>query len=67
MKYPRWCKDVKIAMIDQDVSMNELSENIHVERTRTSKVVNGRVIAPEIAYAIASYLGVDTPYKVTIG
>ena len=54
-----WCKSVKIAMIEKNMSTRELAEGIDMAREYTSAVVNGRVISESAAKTISDYLGIE--------
>lgn len=59
-KLSPWCKDVKKKLIDLDMSVTELAEKTGISRPYTSGVVNGRIVAPELAARIGKAIGV--PY-----
>lgn len=61
-----WQKEVRIKMIERDLTYDQLSEAIGIERTRITKTVTENSIAPEIADLIDEYLGVKTPYPYQI-
>jgi DNA-binding XRE family transcriptional regulator len=61
-----WQKEVRIMMIEHDLTQDQLSEAIGFERTRVTKVINEQSLAPEIADAINAYLDVKTPYPYQI-
>jgi transcriptional regulator with XRE-family HTH domain len=61
-----WQKEVRILMIEHDLTQDQLSEAIGFERTRVTKVINEQSLAPEIADAINAYLNVKTPYPYQI-
>jgi len=61
---PRWCKDVKIQMIEKDMKVNDLADAAGLSRVYVSEIICGRRIAPEAAGKISEILGVDTPYLV---
>lgn len=58
-----WCKDVKKALIDRDMTVTDLAGQSEISRTYVSGVINGRVIAPEIAAKISDVLGIKTEYS----
>lgn len=58
-----WCKEAKKAMIDQDISMNELVDDVGYSRAYVSGVVNGRIIHPDIADAVSKCLSIKVPYR----
>ena len=57
-----WCKEVKKTLIDLDMTVTELADQSEISRPYVSGVVNGRVIAPEIAAKISDFLGITIPY-----
>lgn len=59
---PPWSKEVKKALIDNDMSVTELSEDVGLGREYVSRVVNGTVYAPEIAERISKRLEIETEY-----
>lgn len=46
-------------MIDRDMNVTELAELIGVNRSYVSGIVNGRVVAPEIAKKISKALDIS--------
>lgn len=56
---PPWCKTVKKVMIDRDMNVTELAELVGMNRSYISGVVNGRVVAPEIAERINKVLDIS--------
>ena len=63
---PVWCKEMKKALIDKDMTVTQLSEEIHVNRTMVSCVLSGRTVSPEVAEIISKHLGVKIPYTYTV-
>lgn len=59
-----WCKEVKKAMIDQNVRNIDLAKAIGVAPPMASAVVTGRYYSEERAEQISKYLGVTIPYSV---
>ena len=57
-----WQKEVRIRLIELDMTQDQLAEAIGIERSRVAKTVTENSIAPEIADLIDNYLGVKTPY-----
>lgn len=45
-KIVSWCKRAKIAMIKNDIAVNDLSAELEYNRSYISSVLNGRVISP---------------------
>lgn len=60
-----WCKDVKKMLIDLDMSVTELAEKTGISRPYTSGIINGRLIAPELASRIGDTIGVPYSDNVT--
>ena len=58
-----WCKEVKKTLIDRDMTVTDLADRSELSRPYVSGVVNGRVIAPEIAARISEVLGIKTDYS----
>ncbi|MCR5810007.1 MAG: helix-turn-helix domain-containing protein [Lachnospiraceae bacterium] len=58
-----WCKEVKKTLIDRDMTVTDLADRSEISRPYVSGVVNGRVIAPEIAAKISDILGIKTEYS----
>ena len=61
-----WQKEVRIKLIEKDMTHDELATAIGFERTAVTKTINEVSIAPEIAEAINAYLEVKTPYPYQI-
>ncbi|WP_283682744.1 helix-turn-helix domain-containing protein [Parablautia sp. Marseille-Q6255] len=57
-----WCRETKKAMIDQDMTMNDLVSEVGYSRAYVSGVVNGRINHPDVAEAISKYLHITVPY-----
>ena len=53
-----WCKNVKIRMIELDMSVSELAKRIDKTREYTSAVVNGRVYSEPAVKAISDVLNI---------
>lgn len=58
-----WCREVKKTLIDRDMTVTDLADRLELSRPYVSGVVNGRVIAPEIAARISEVLGIKTDYS----
>lgn len=63
---PPWSKEVKIALINRDMSVTELSDQIGISRCYVSRVVNGTAFAPEIADRVSRFLEITVPYSQNI-
>ena len=50
-KLSPWCKRAKIAMIENDIAVNDLSAELEYNRSYISSVLNGRVISPPVRKA----------------
>ncbi len=55
---PGWCKEVKKALIDKDMNINDLANELKYSREYISIVINGRLNSPEMQKQICDYLGV---------
>ena len=53
-----WCKQAKIAMIESDLTVEELAKKIGKSREYTSAVINGRVYAEPMVKAISDVLNI---------
>ena len=58
-KLSPWCKRAKIAMIERDISVNDLSATLKYNRTYLSSVLNGRVISLPVRKKISNYLHIS--------
>lgn len=56
-----WQKEVRKAMVDRDMTMNQLSATLGVKRDRISLIVNGHSYNDEIIGAINELLNVSVP------
>ncbi|MDD2960020.1 MAG: helix-turn-helix domain-containing protein [Lachnospiraceae bacterium] len=61
-KLPTWCKEARKALIDRDMTVTDLSKEIGVERSYTSQIVSGRILAPKLAARISAELDLKVPY-----
>lgn len=55
-----WCKSAKKAMIDKDLSIQDLAKSIGFTREYVSAIVNGRQYSTEAVNKISQYLEIDT-------
>lgn len=63
---PKWCKDAKKAMIDKDMSVEELAQLTGRTRVYISAVLNGRQSAQTVMQEISDILNIKmdtTRYK----
>lgn len=58
-KLSPWCKRAKIAMIENDIEINELSAVLEYNRSYISSVLNGRVISPKVRKRISDFLNIS--------
>lgn len=56
---PDWGKEARKAMIDQDLTVVQLSRDLGMARQYVSAVLNGRVISPKVQKAICQRLGIE--------
>ena len=62
-KLSPWCKSVKKALIDSDMSVDDLARKIERTREYTSAVVNGRIYSEPAIKAISDVLNItDTSH-----
>ncbi len=55
---PQWCKEAKIAMIRQDMTMEDLAEKTGKTVRWISGIINGRTYSPNIVKEISDVLGI---------
>ena len=55
-KLSPWCKKAKIAMIQNDISVNDLAEELGCSRCYLSSTLNGKKTSIEIRRRISDYL-----------
>lgn len=58
-KLSPWCKRAKIAMIENDIAVNDLSTELEYNRSYISSVLNGRVISPPVRKRISDFLNIS--------
>ena len=56
-----WCQSVKIELVKQKMSINQLAEKLDVSRDRLSLVINGKMMNLKIVDAINDLLSITTP------
>ena len=57
---PQWGKECKKAMIDRDLSLDDVAQMTEFSKSYLSQIMNGRHVAPdETIVRICSTLGVD--------
>lgn len=55
---PKWCKDAKKAMIDKDMSVDDLAKETGRTRVYISAVLNGRQTAQPVMQEISDILNI---------
>ena len=55
---PTWCKNAKIAMLEQGISTKELADQTGMRREYVSAVLNGRVISKPAIQKISDFLNI---------
>lgn len=58
-KLSPWCKRAKIAMIENDIAVKDLSVELEYNRSYISSVLNGRVISPPVRKRISDFLNIS--------
>lgn len=58
-KLSPWCKRAKIAMIENDISVTELSEKIGCNRSYLSSALNGRIVNSTIRKRVSDFLNIS--------
>ncbi len=53
-----WCKQAKIAMIESDLTVEELAKKIGRSREYTSAVINGRAYSEPVVKVISDVLNI---------
>ncbi len=56
-----WCQAVKIELVKQKMSVNQLAKKMNVSRDRLSLVINGRMMNEEIVDAVSRLLNITLP------
>lgn len=58
-KLSPWCKRAKIAMIKNDIAVNDLSAELKYNRSYLSSVLNGRVVSIPVRKRISDFLNIS--------
>lgn len=58
-KLSPWCKRAKIAMIQNDIAVNDLAKDLEYNRSYVSSVLNGRVVSPPVRKRISDFLNIS--------
>lgn len=56
-----WSKEVKKAMIDMDMDINDIADHFHWTKQYVSRVINGHAYHREAVESISYYLGIPVP------
>lgn len=56
-----WCQCVKIELVKQKMSVNQLAEKLNVSRDRLSLVINGKMMNEKIVTAVDGLLNITLP------
>ena len=59
-KLSPWCKEVKKAMIDRDMSIADLAAELNLSRAYITRIINGTFIIPETKKRISKYLDISS-------
>ena len=65
-KLSPWCKSAKIAMIQQDLEVQDLAEKLGMNRCYVSSILNGRVYSPPSVKRISDFLGIADTDTTTV-
>lgn len=60
-RLPDWCKNAKIAMIEQDLTISQLADRTGMARPYVSSIVNGRVFSENAVGKICDFLNIPKP------
>ena len=58
-KQPDWGKEVRIKLIEKDMTVSDLAENVGLSRTHVSAVICGRLESVNAKEKICQYLGLE--------
>lgn len=59
-KLSHWCKEVKKAMIDRDMSIADLAAELNLSSAYVTRIINGTFIIPETKKRISKYLDISS-------
>ena len=59
-KLSPWCKEVKKAMIDRDMSIADLAAELNLTSAYVTRIINGTFIIPETKKRISKYLDISS-------
>ena len=56
-----WSKEVKKAMIDEDLNIGDIAEHFHWSRQFATRVINGKAYHRDAVQSISIYLDIPIP------
>lgn len=59
-KLSPWCKEVKKAMIDRDMSIADLAAELNLSSAYVTRIINETFIIPETKKRISKYLDISS-------
>ena len=59
-KLSPWCKEVKKAMIERDMSIADLAAELNLSSAYVTRIINGTFIIPETKKRISKYLDISS-------
>ena len=59
-KLSPWCKEVKKAMIDRDMSIADLAAELNLSSAYVTRIINVTFIIPETKKRISKYLDISS-------
>ena len=59
-KLSPWCKEVKKAIIDRDMSIADLAAELNLSSAYVTRIINGTFIIPETKKRISKYLDISS-------
>lgn len=62
-KIPRWCKNAKITMIENDLTTGDLAKALGFTREYMSSILNGRAITEPAVKKVSDYLNISSHYE----
>lgn len=65
-KLSEWCKNAKIEMIKRDLKTTRLAEELGMNRSYVSSILNGRIYSSPAVKKISDYLGIADSDTTTV-
>lgn len=65
-KLSKWCKNVKIEMVKNDLEVQDLAAALGMNRSYVSSIINGRVYSVPAVKKISDYLGIPDSGTTTV-